>query len=111
MPAKRRAFWSIVRRLRKRFPTAFPVRVRIKPMADRFGAADLIGEDDDRHFVIWIDGRLTESLMIHFITHEWSHCLRWDHRHDQGDAAWGGHDAAWGVHYAEVFRVIYDGET
>lgn len=96
--------------LRRRFPTAFPVSVRLCQMDDRFGDADLTGDDDKRRFVIRIESRLTTALQIHFLVHEWAHCLRWDHRHDVGDADWDAHDGAWGVHYAEVYRYVFHGD-
>lgn len=107
---KRREFWRVVRGLRKRFPLAFPVRVRFRRLKDFHGNAELVGDDDDRRFLIQIDDAMTESMAIQILAHEFAHCLRWDFQHEFGDANWHGHDAAWGVHHAEVYRHIFDGE-
>lgn len=107
---KRRHFWSVVRRLRKRFPTPFPVRVVFMPMELAYGTAELVGDDPNRKFLIHLDSRLTEFLLVHFVIHEWAHCLRWDFKHEFGEVDWPGHDHAWAAHYCDLFRFIFDGD-
>ena len=110
MPLKRPNLHRWVAALRKRFPLPFPLRVRFKRLPDHYGYADLLGEEDGKYFVIVLDAALSEQLALQFLAHEYAHCLRWDFRHEYGDANWHGHDAAWGVHHAEVYRFIFDGE-
>lgn len=108
--APRRPIHDLADTLRKNFPTAFPVSVRVARIENGYGDADLIGEDDARRFVISIDSRLEYGLQVHFLVHEWAHCIRWDYRHDYGDADWHAHDGAWGVHHAEIYSFVFHGD-
>ena len=106
----RRGFFATVRAVKRRFPLPFPLSVRFVPLRDHFGWADLVGDDDNKRFVIRLDSSMNNEMSLQILSHEYAHCLRWDFRHEYGDANWHGHDAAWGVHHAEVYRFIFDGE-
>jgi len=110
--SKRSDIHRIANELRKRFPPAFKVKVRIKPMKAYWEWCNIFGTDEAwEHFLLVIDANAEFRWQRDALIHGWAHMLAWSHLHD-ANPDWHGHDEAWGVWYAKVYQfVMYDREA
>ena len=94
----------LVRVLRKRLPTAFPVSVRRVKLKDRDGYC----EKRNGRFNIRVSRDLSEAQAIDALIHEYAHARAWNHLHDSlhpVEFHQIAHGPEWGVAYSEVYRV------
>lgn len=93
----------LLKTLRAKLPLPFPLECK------RLKMSDCLHGTCSRHrnkFVIKINRRLSEELVIETLLHEYAHALCWNYCHDQlenEDLQW--HGAAWGVAYSQVYQI------
>ena len=114
-----RASWSDFKAtladLRRRYPAALPVVVRMARLTDT-----ILGECIRRRkrFVVQLNDRMGENQAIDVLLHEWGHALAWNYSLDRLSRTPGldsaefeqaSHDEAWGCAYARVWRAHLEG--
>lgn len=103
---------KVVRALRRVFPPAYPVRVRIRrSIKKEFANCNLHGcvrdgRDEWSHFTIYLDGSAAFGVLCEALVHEWAHLLSWSHLHD-ANPDYHGHDETWGVWYAKLYSYVF----
>lgn len=100
------------RRLRREFPSRYPVRVMLVPPdalkdedGDCYGNCQELSDDDGERmrFVVRISNREPLSVVLHTLIHEYSHVLR-DHIHPlPGDSP---HDEIFAAVHGRIYRAF-----
>ncbi len=70
-----KSFAQTLRRLKKRLPLPFPIKVDFQVL-DCAGECQLL-EGKKKRFAIVLDNELTEDMAIEVLIHEWAHALSW----------------------------------
>jgi len=90
-------FRSLANTLKTEWPAKYPVSVRTYKYLPYHGDCDLLRKGRRKYFRIRIE-RHDESVMVHFLLHEWAHALSWEHHQD------ADHPNAWGKQFAKIYR-------
>lgn len=93
---------KVVKKLKERFPPAFPVHVRLVNLKNDLGTVIL---KDDK-FIIQLDKNLEWTQMCEVLAHEAAHMLVWSYL-DDANPENHGHNEAWGVWYAKLYSFIF----
>lgn len=95
--------------LQRKYPTPFPTRLRIEPLAEKRKVA---GENYylNGRVVIRIHSRLVLWLAVDTLLHEYAHVITRRHENiEKLRRQNGGHDAEWGMAYAKLYSDFIDG--
>lgn len=91
------SYRSVVARMRRRFPTAYPLSVRRTKLTD--GLDGYCQLTKDGKFLIKINKQLEEHEAIETFLHELAHACAWDSSKDD-------HCDEWGKAYSRIYRVF-----
>ncbi len=107
---KRLTFREFVEKLRKKFPSDKPIRVRrtqmpfdktLSPPKRLYGDADIFNKP---YSTIRINKNIPLYYQKDTLMHEWAHCLSNPTDNDDDE----GHSPAWGRAYARIYRHMID---
>jgi hypothetical protein len=101
-------FRSILKRVKVKFPPAYPVTIRTKKKtktSKNFGLTEFLGSKQP-YFRITLSQEPYEILVDTFL-HEYAHVLAWNLRNITQDVSkW--HDESWAVEYSKLYRFIIE---
>ena len=99
MKVPTRAFQNAYDLLMKEAEPCMEVEVRFERVSETFASVRV----EEGQFVIRVDDRLSTMLAVHFLVHEWAHCIVWSDGpliKDHGDA--------WSLVYGRLYRRVFD---
>lgn len=101
----------VLRELRKKLPTVFPVRVKFDTTMKNYGDCDLKKlrhKQDKPFFLVRLNEAACEEPMVAWdlAVHEYAHALAWTRAHKPGRSkTLTDHGPMWGVAYAACYTV------
>ncbi len=102
-------FRILTRKLRKRFPPEYPVKMRRLDLGEDkkapSGYCQLANEGKargKRYFTIIVNKRRTWSMQFDTILHEWAHALTWENPTSQD------HSRYWAEAYGKLYRAMVE---
>lgn len=91
-----KTYAQIVRLLKKKCPTNYPISVRRVPLSDKL---DGDCQFKKKKFFIRINQNLEEHEAIETFLHEYAHAHAWDETKDD-------HSDEWGKAYSRIYRMF-----
>lgn len=101
-------FVDIVRAIKKKFPTSYPLRIITKDkLPGLYGKAQFI-EGKKPYFLITLRRESFEMLLETYI-HEVGHCLSWKVGYNTKEID-SFHDESWAIEYGRIYRWLHESE-
>lgn len=101
-------FRDVLKRIKARFPPAYPVIIRTKKKTKKsknFGLTEFVAVKEP-YFIITLSQESYE-IIVDTLLHEYAHVLAWSLRHiTHDDSKW--HDESWAVEYSRLYRFIIE---
>lgn len=108
----------LLKDLRDRCPTPYPVKVRQVSAAgkdwDAIATPTHYSNGKIKHFNIFLRKNLSLGYSRYLLMHEWAHCMAWDDKEDHGKR-WGKKFAkvknkspSWGRKFSSVYQKIVE---
>ena len=106
MKTKERNFRRLAKVLRKKFPTLAPVYVYYRngrmPRKTLAMATAIFYDNRIHHFIITVDSRKSEIVVLDSLLHEWAHVVSWQDGQKEVDE----HDTTWAIAYSKIWTEI-----